>query len=230
MTATPVVGPDRATKDDNLSNAGYRDEGDRVRAIFARQRDLMVITGDRHWQYVSRDPATGVEEWSVGLLPAHVGASLATGMADLAADLGGALGVDEVGDPLPGGQVEKEDRECYPGSTSFGKFAFDCRTEEAAEERYEQMIRKAKDSQDAKAEAARTGKPNKGRRSKAKASVPLPKDKRFTMKFLIQSTGYSQPQLYPIVKQWLTEGKVTVVGKERAEGGRGKPALVYEAV
>lgn len=134
------------------------------------------------------------------------------------------------GDPLPGGQVEKEDRECYPGSTSFGKFAFDCRTEEAAEERYEQMIRKAKDSQDAKAEAARTGKPNKGRRSKAKASVPLPKDKRFTMKFLIQSTGYSQPQLYPVVKQWLTEGKVTVVGKERAEGGRGKPALVYEAV
>ena len=35
-------------------------------AIFARQRDLVVITGDRHWQYVSRDPATGVEEWSVG--------------------------------------------------------------------------------------------------------------------------------------------------------------------
>ena len=66
VTATPVVGPDRATKDDNLSNAGYRDEGDRVRAIFARQRNLMVITGDRHWQYVSRDPATGVEEWSVG--------------------------------------------------------------------------------------------------------------------------------------------------------------------
>ena len=134
------------------------------------------------------------------------------------------------GDPLPGGQVEKEDRECYPGANAFGKFAYDCRTEEAAEERYEQMIRKAKDSQDAKEEAARTGKPNKGRRSKAKVDVQPPTGKRFTMKFLVSSTGYNQPQLYPVVRQWLTEGKVTVVGKERAEGGRGKPAVVYEAV
>ncbi|MFM8620165.1 MAG: alkaline phosphatase D family protein, partial [Opitutaceae bacterium] len=66
VTGTPVVGPDRATKDDNLSNAGYRAEGDRVRAILARHRNLFVVTGDRHWQFVSRDPATGVEEWSVG--------------------------------------------------------------------------------------------------------------------------------------------------------------------
>lgn len=133
------------------------------------------------------------------------------------------------GDPLPGGQVEKEDRECYPGANAFGKIAYDCRTEEAAEERYEQMIRKAKDSQDAKEEAARTGKPNKGRRSKAKVSVPLPKDKRFTMKLLMQMTQYSQPQLYPILQQWVKSGVVTVVGKEKAEG-RGKPSLVYEVV
>lgn len=66
VTGTPIVGPDRATKDDNLSNAGYRAEGNRVRAILARQRNLFVVTGDRHWQFVSRDPATGVEEWSVG--------------------------------------------------------------------------------------------------------------------------------------------------------------------
>jgi hypothetical protein len=92
------------------------------------------------------------------------------------------------------------------------------------------MIRKAKDSQDAKEEAARTGKPNKGRRSKAKVDVQPPTGKRFTMKFLVSSTGYNQPQLYPVVKQWLTEGKITVVGKERAEGGRGKPSVVYEAV
>jgi len=66
VTGTPVVGPDRPTKDDNLSNAGYKAEGDRVRAILARHRNLFVVTGDRHWQFVSRDPATGVEEWSVG--------------------------------------------------------------------------------------------------------------------------------------------------------------------
>ena len=66
VTATPIVGPDRATKDDNLANAGYRLEGDRVRSLLARHPNLVVVTGDRHWQYVSRDPATKVEEWSVG--------------------------------------------------------------------------------------------------------------------------------------------------------------------
>jgi alkaline phosphatase D len=66
VTATPIVGPDRATKDDNLANAGYRQEGDRVRSLLARHPNLVVVTGDRHWQYVSRDPATKVEEWSVG--------------------------------------------------------------------------------------------------------------------------------------------------------------------
>ena len=28
--------------------------------------NLLVFCGDRHWQYVSRDPATSIEEWSVG--------------------------------------------------------------------------------------------------------------------------------------------------------------------
>jgi alkaline phosphatase D len=74
ITPTPIVGPDRTTKDDNLANSGYRTEGERVRALLARHRNLIVITGDRHWQYVSRDPATGVEEWSVGAASdAHAG-------------------------------------------------------------------------------------------------------------------------------------------------------------
>ena len=33
-----------------------------------------MITGDRHWQYVSKDKATGIEEWSVGAASdAHAG-------------------------------------------------------------------------------------------------------------------------------------------------------------
>ena len=133
------------------------------------------------------------------------------------------------GDPLPNGMVEKEDRECYPGSAAFGKIAYDCKTEDQAENRYEQLIKKAKDSQEAKDEAVRTGKPNKGRRAKKATTVVKPNGK-FTMKFLVESTGYSQPQLYPIVKQWLTTGSVAVVGKQKPEAGRGKPALVYAAV
>ncbi len=74
ITSTPIVGPDRAQKDDNYSNAGYAVEGARIRAMLGRHKNLSVITGDRHWQYVSTDAATGLEEWSVGAATdAHAG-------------------------------------------------------------------------------------------------------------------------------------------------------------
>ena len=74
ITPTPMVGPDRPQKDDNYANQGYLVEGTKIRALLARQPNLTVITGDRHWQYVSRDPATGIEEWSVGgATDAHAG-------------------------------------------------------------------------------------------------------------------------------------------------------------
>ncbi|NBQ57659.1 MAG: alkaline phosphatase, partial [Opitutaceae bacterium] len=68
------VGPDRAAKDDNYSNTGYSVEGAKIRELLARHKNLTVITGDRHWQYVSRDAVTGIEEWSVGAASnAHAG-------------------------------------------------------------------------------------------------------------------------------------------------------------
>ena len=132
------------------------------------------------------------------------------------------------GTPLPNGAVEKEDRMAYPGSASFGKSAYDCKTENQAEIRFEQLVKKAKDSEDAAEESKRTGKPNRGRRKVKKLNVPIPPSK-FTMKFLVESTGYSQPQLYPIVKNWLIEQKISVVGNQKPEGGKGKPALIYMA-
>ena len=66
ITPTPMVGPDRASKDDNYANKGYVIEGTTIRTLLARQPNLTVITGDRHWQYVSRDAVTKIEEWSVG--------------------------------------------------------------------------------------------------------------------------------------------------------------------
>jgi alkaline phosphatase D len=66
ITSTPIVGPDRPQKDDNYSNPGFADEGAKVRAMLGRYPNLTVITGDRHWQYVSVDPQTKLEEWSVG--------------------------------------------------------------------------------------------------------------------------------------------------------------------
>lgn len=66
ITPTPLVGPDRVAKNDNLSNVGYSVEGDKIRDLFARHKNLTVITGDRHWQYVSKEKSNPIEEWSVG--------------------------------------------------------------------------------------------------------------------------------------------------------------------
>lgn len=74
ISATPVVGPDRPTKNDNHANAGFRHEGARMREFLAGQEGVIVICGDRHWQYVSSDPVTGLTEFSCGpTSDAHAG-------------------------------------------------------------------------------------------------------------------------------------------------------------
>jgi len=66
ISPTPVVGPDRENKNDNHANEGFKHEGDELRDFIGKQKNMFVITGDRHWQYVSVDPATGVREYSSG--------------------------------------------------------------------------------------------------------------------------------------------------------------------
>lgn len=74
ITPTPMIGPDRGAKNDNYANSGYAVEGAKIRSLLGRQRNLSVITGDRHWQYVSHDKASELEEWSVGAASdAHAG-------------------------------------------------------------------------------------------------------------------------------------------------------------
>ena len=63
---TPVVGPDRSKgKIDNHSNNSFKTEGDWLRKYLAN-KEMFVINGDRHWQYVSVDPKTGLMEFSQG--------------------------------------------------------------------------------------------------------------------------------------------------------------------
>ena len=66
MSPTPLVGPDRTGKNDNHANAGFTHEGDELRRFIATQKNLVVICGDRHWQYVSVHPETKVREYSCG--------------------------------------------------------------------------------------------------------------------------------------------------------------------
>ncbi|MEM8947156.1 MAG: alkaline phosphatase D family protein [Planctomycetota bacterium] len=66
ISPTPVVGPDRSKKNDNHSNAGFQHEGRELRAFLASQKNAVVVCGDRHWQYMSADPNTGLREYSCG--------------------------------------------------------------------------------------------------------------------------------------------------------------------
>ncbi len=68
VSPTPLVGPDRVNKNDNHSNAGFQHEGDELRGWLKENapEHFFVITGDRHWQYHSVHPDTGVHEFSVG--------------------------------------------------------------------------------------------------------------------------------------------------------------------
>ncbi|MEI6536964.1 MAG: alkaline phosphatase D family protein [Verrucomicrobiaceae bacterium] len=78
ISPTPIVGPDRKNKNDNHSNEGFAHEGNEIREwIKANVPDnFFVITGDRHWQYHSVHPTTGVQEFSVGAASdSHAGGS-----------------------------------------------------------------------------------------------------------------------------------------------------------
>jgi alkaline phosphatase D len=65
VSPSPIVGPDHEGKFDNHSNPNFAFEGDIIRSYLAEQ-EMMVVCGDRHWQYVSADTRTGVREYSSG--------------------------------------------------------------------------------------------------------------------------------------------------------------------
>jgi alkaline phosphatase D len=74
LTPTPIVGPDRDSKNDNHANSGFKHEGDELRRFLGGHRNLVVACGDRHWQYFSIDPATGAREFGSGpLSDVHAG-------------------------------------------------------------------------------------------------------------------------------------------------------------
>jgi alkaline phosphatase D len=66
ISATPIVGPDRSGKKDNHANSTFSHEGNEVRKFLGGLKNTFVVCGDRHWQYASVDPDTGVEEFCSG--------------------------------------------------------------------------------------------------------------------------------------------------------------------
>ncbi|MCB0689642.1 MAG: alkaline phosphatase D family protein [Saprospiraceae bacterium] len=66
ISATPIVGPDRENKKDNHANQVFATEGRWLRRYLSAQKNLFVVNGDRHWQYVSQDMETGLIEFGSG--------------------------------------------------------------------------------------------------------------------------------------------------------------------
>jgi len=66
ITPGPIVGPDKKGKADNHANKAFYHEGQELRDFIAQQKNTYVICGDRHWQYCSKDPKTGVLEMGCG--------------------------------------------------------------------------------------------------------------------------------------------------------------------
>ncbi|MCH6258489.1 alkaline phosphatase D family protein [Puniceicoccaceae bacterium K14] len=66
ISPSPIVGPDKAGKKDNLSNDVFKTEGEEIREFLSQQEDLFVVCGDRHWQYASKDAETGLLEFGCG--------------------------------------------------------------------------------------------------------------------------------------------------------------------
>lgn len=66
ISPTPLVGPDRENKNDNHANEGFSHEGNELRRFMASMKNMIVINGDRHWQYASVDKETGLREFGTG--------------------------------------------------------------------------------------------------------------------------------------------------------------------
>jgi alkaline phosphatase D len=66
ISPTPIVGPDNANQADNHSNRVFAHEGHEFRQWTRQLRNFYVCCGDRHWQYLSTDPRTGLREFACG--------------------------------------------------------------------------------------------------------------------------------------------------------------------
>jgi alkaline phosphatase D len=66
ISPTPFVGPDIDGKFDSHANDSFATEGNDLRQFMADLDNMIVICGDRHWQYVSVDAETGLREYATG--------------------------------------------------------------------------------------------------------------------------------------------------------------------
>ena len=67
VSPSTIVGPDHISKFDNHANPNFKYEGDIIRDFLA-EHNVVVLCGDRHWQFSSKDTRTGVLEFGSGAM------------------------------------------------------------------------------------------------------------------------------------------------------------------
>ena len=67
ISPTPMLGPYNEGEIDNHTNIeGFFHEGEEIREFLSSQDNMLVISGDRHYQYVIEDSLTGIREYATG--------------------------------------------------------------------------------------------------------------------------------------------------------------------
>jgi alkaline phosphatase D len=66
ITSSPILGPDKKNKNDNLSNEKYSHEQGEILDFIKKQNNLFIVNGDRHWQYVTHIDGTNLWEFGCG--------------------------------------------------------------------------------------------------------------------------------------------------------------------
>jgi len=68
ISPTAIVGPDNPDQIDSHANESFKSEGSAFRRWTYDEglNNLYVICGDRHWQYMSTDPLSGLREFACG--------------------------------------------------------------------------------------------------------------------------------------------------------------------
>lgn len=68
VNPNPIIGPDHRRKNDNHANHAFAGEGREIRRWLQDHisGSVILMNGDRHWQYHSVDPETGLNEFGCG--------------------------------------------------------------------------------------------------------------------------------------------------------------------
>lgn len=118
------------------------------------------------------------------------------------------------GQPLPGGNVEQEDREQYPTANHFGFTAKEVKTLGRAEIVFNEFLNKREENDE----------------EPKIVSLKYPKN-NFSMKdLLVANTDWSYPKAYLQVKKDVENGLVKEVKRVKSESGRGKPSVIYSII